>query len=69
MHEVLEPCAALAAARQAATCAGGTRPQVGNMAPNSGEILQDASVTDESRSSLNSLVVAPEWLGCGYEGQ
>ena len=43
------------------------------MAPNSGEILQDASVTDESRScltpGLNSLVVAPEWLGCVYEGQ
>ena len=73
MHEVLEPCAALAAARKAATCAGGTRPQVGNMAPNSGEILQDAYVSDESRScltqGLNSLVVAPEWLGCVYEGQ
>ena len=73
MHEVLEPCAALAAAREAATCAGGTRPQVGNMVPNSGQILQDASVTDESRScltpGLNSLVVAPEWLGCVYEGQ
>ena len=43
------------------------------MAPNSGEILQGASVTDESRScltpGLNSLVVAPEWLGCVYEGQ
>ena len=68
MHEVLEPCAALAAAREAATCAGGTCPQVGNMAPNSGDILQDASVTDESRScltpGLNSFVVAPEWLGC-----
>ena len=73
MHEVLEPCAALAAARKVATCAGETRPQVGNMAPNSGEILQDASVTEESRScltpGLNSLVVAPEWLGCVYEGQ
>ena len=69
MHEVLEPCAALAAAREAATCAGETRPQVGNMAPKSGEILQDASVTDKSRSCLNSLVVAPEWLGCVYEGQ
>ena len=72
MHEVLEPCTVLAAARKAATCAGGTRPQVGNMAPKSGEILQDASVTDESRScltpGLNSLVVAPEWLGCVYEG-
>ena len=70
---MLAPCAALAAAREAATCAGGTRPQIGNMAPNSGEILQDASVTDESRSclapGLNSLVVAPEWLGCVYEGQ
>ena len=73
MHEVLEPCAALAAAREAATCAGGTRPQVGNMVPNCGEILQDASVTDESCSclapGLNSLVVAPEWLGCVYEEQ
>ena len=73
VHEVLEPCAALAAAREAATCAGESHPQVGNMAPNSGEILQDASVTDESRSclapGLNSLVVAPEWLGCVYEGQ
>ena len=73
MHEVLEPCAVLAAAYEAATCAGGTRPQVGNMAPNTGELLQDASVTDESRScltpDLNSLVVAPEWLGCVYEGQ
>ena len=73
MHEVLEPCDALAAAREAATCAGGTRPQVGNMAPKSGEILQDASVTDESRScltpGLNSLLVAPEWLGCVYKGQ
>ena len=68
-----EPCVALAAAREAATCAGATRPQVKNMAPNCGEILQDASVTDESHSclapSLNSLVVAPEWLGCVYEGQ
>ena len=73
MHEVLEPCGALAAAHEAATCAGESRPQVGNMAPNSGEILQDASVTDESCSclapGLNSLVVAPEWLGCVYEGQ
>ena len=73
MHEVLEPCAALAAAREAATCAGAMRPQVGNTAPKSGELLQDASVTDESRSclapGLNSLVVAPEWLGCVYEGQ
>ena len=73
MHEVLEPCAALAAAREAATCAGESRPQVGNMAPKSGDVLQDASVTDESRSclapGLNSLVVAPEWLGCVYEGQ
>ena len=73
MHEVLEPCAEHAAARKAATCAGETRPQVGNMAPNSGVILQDAPVTDESRScltpSLNSLVVAPEWLGCVYKGQ
>ena len=73
MHEVLEPCAALAAARKAAACAGESRPQVGNMAPNSGEILQDASVTDKSRScltpGLNSLVVAPEWLGCVYERQ
>ena len=72
MHEVLEPCAALAAARKAATCAGGTRRQFGNMAPNSGEILQYASVTDESRScltpGLNSLVVALAWLGCIYEG-
>ena len=72
MHEVLEPCAALAAACEAATCAGEMRPQVGNMAPKSGEILQDA-VTDESRScltpGLNSLVVAPEWLGCVYKGQ
>ena len=70
---MLEPCAVLAAACKAATCAGGTRPQVGNMAPNSGDILQDASVTDESCScltpGLNSLVVAPEWLGCVYEGQ
>ena len=73
MHEVLEPCAALAAAREAATCAGETRPQVGNMAPKSSELLQDASVTDESRScltpGLNFLVVAPEWLGYVYEGQ
>ena len=73
MHEVLEPCAALAAAREAATCAGESRPQVGTMAPNSGDILQDASVTDESRSclapGLNSLVVAPEWIGCVYKGQ
>ena len=73
MHEVLEPCAALAADREAATCTGGTRPQVGNMAPKSGEILLDAPVTDESHScltpGLNSLVVAPEWLGCVYEGQ
>ena len=72
MHEVLEPCAALTAARKAATCAGELRPQVGNMAPNSGDVLQDASVTDESCScltpGLNSLVVAPEWLGCVYEG-
>ena len=72
MYEVLEPCAALAAACEAATCAGGTRPQVGNMALRSGGILQDASVADESRScltpGLNSLVVAPEWLGCVYEG-
>ena len=53
--------------------AGESRPQVGNMAPKSGEIVQDASVTDESRScltpGLNSLVVAPEWLGCVYKGQ
>ena len=46
--------------------------RVGNMAPNSGDSLQDASVTDESRScltpGLNTLVVAPEWLGCVYEG-
>ena len=73
MHEVLEPCAALAAARKSATCAGGPRPQLGNMAPKLSKILQDASVTDESRScltpGLNSLVVAPEWLGCVYEGQ
>ena len=73
MHEVLEPCAALAAARETATCTGESHPQVGNMAPKSGELLQDASVTDESRSclapELNSLVVAPEWLGCVYEGQ
>ena len=73
MHEVLEPCAALAAAHEAATSAGESRPQVGNMAPNSGELLQDASVTDESRSfltpGLNSLVVAPEWLGYVYKGQ
>ena len=73
MHEVLEPCAALAADRKAATCAGESRPQVGNMAPNSGDVLQDAPVTEESRSwlalGLNSLVVAPEWLGCVYEGQ
>ena len=73
MHEVLEPCAALAAAHEAATCAGELRPQVGNMAPKSGELLQDASVTDESRScltpGLNSLVVAAEWLGCVFEGQ
>ena len=73
MHEVLETCAALAAACKAATCAGGTRPQVGNMAPNSGELLQDASVTDESHSclapGLNSLVIVPEWLGCVYKGQ
>ena len=72
MHEGLEPYAAHAAAREAATCAGESRPQVGNMAPKSGEILQDASVTDKSRScltpGLNSLVVAPEWLGCVYEG-
>ena len=72
MHEVLEPCDALTAARKAATCAGESRPQVGNMAPNFGELLQDASVTDESRScltpGLNSLVVAPEWLVCFYEG-
>ena len=70
---MLEPCAALTAACEAATCAGGPRPQVGNMVPTSGEILQDASVTDESRScltpGLNSLVVAPEWLGCVYKGQ
>ena len=43
------------------------------MAPNSGDVLQDASVTDESctclEPGLNSLVVAPEWLGCVYEGQ
>ena len=73
MHKVLEPCAALAAVREAATCAGGSRPQDGNMAPKSGEVLQDASMTDESCScltpGLNSLVVAPEWLGCVYEGQ
>ena len=73
MHEVLKPCAALAAAREAATCAGETRPQVGNMVPKTGELLQDASVTDESRfcltPGLNSLVVAPEWLGCVCEGQ
>ena len=73
MHEVLEPCAALTAARVAATCAGELHPQVGNIVTTSGEILQDASVTDESRScltpGLNSLVVAPEWLGCVYKGQ
>ena len=73
MHEVLEPCVALAAACEAATCTGESRPQVENMAPKSGEVLQDASVTDESCSclapGLNSLVVAPEWLGCVYEGQ
>ena len=73
MHEVLEPCAALAAARKAATCAGESLPQVGNMVPNSGDVLQDASVTDESHfclaPGLNSLVVAPEWLGCVYKGQ
>ena len=46
MHEVLEPCAAHAAARKAATCAGESHPKVGNIAPNSGELLQDASVTD-----------------------
>ena len=72
MHEVLESCAALAAARKAAICTGEMRPQVGNMAPKSGEILQDASVTDGFRScltpGLNSLVVAPEWLGCIYKG-
>ena len=43
------------------------------MAPKSGDVLQDAPVTDESRSclapGLNSLVVAPAWLGCVYEGQ
>ena len=70
---MLKPCAALAAACEAATCVGESRPQVGNMAPNSGQTLQDASVTDESRScstpGLNSLVVAPEWLGCVYKGQ
>ena len=63
----------VAAARKAATCAGETRPQVGNMAPKSGKLLQNASVTDESHSyltpGLNSLVVTPEWLGCVYEGQ
>ena len=73
MHEVIEPYAALTAARKAATCTGESRPQVGNMAPKSGKLLQDASVTDESRScltpGLNSLVVAPEWLGCVYKGQ
>ena len=73
MHEVLEPCAAYAAAREAATCTGESRPQVGNMAPKSGKILQDASVADESCScltpGLNFLVVAPEWLGCVYVGQ
>ena len=73
MHEVLEPCAALAAAREAATCTAESRPLVGNVAPKSGDVLQDASVTDESRSclapGLNSLVVAPEWLGCVYQGQ
>ena len=72
VHEVPKPYAAHAAAREAATCAGESRPQVGIMAPKSGEILQDAPVTDESRScltpGLNSLVVAPEWLGCVYEG-
>ena len=70
---MLEPCAALAAARKAATCAGESRPQVENMAPKSGQLLQDASMTDESCSclapGLNSFVVAPEWLGCVYEGQ
>ena len=70
---MLEPCAVLAAARKAATCTGESRPQVGNMVQNSGDILQDASVTDESHScltpGLNSLVVAPEWLGCVYKGQ
>ena len=44
---MLEPCAALAAAREAATCAGESHPQVGNMAPKSGELLQNAPVTDE----------------------
>ena len=43
------------------------------MAPKLGDVLQDASMTDESRSclapGLNSLVVAPEWLGCVYKGQ
>ena len=73
MHEVLEPCAVLTAACEAATCAGESRPQVGNMAPKSGELLQDASVTGESHSclipGLISLVVAPEWLVCVYKGQ
>ena len=70
---MLAPCAALAATREAATCAGGSHLSVGNMVPNSGDVLQDASVTDESCSclapGLNSLVVAPEWLGCVYKGQ
>ena len=70
---MLEPCAALAAARKPATCAGESRPQVGNMVPKSVEVLQDASVIDEFRSfltpGLNSIVVAPEWLSCVYEGQ
>ena len=70
---MLESCAALAAARKAATCTGELRPQVGNMPPKPGELLQDASVTDKSCScltpGLNFLVVAPEWLGCVYEGQ
>ena len=50
MHEVLEPCAALAAAREAATCAGESRASVEIMAPKSGDVLQEAFVTDESRS-------------------
>ena len=72
MHEVPELCYMHLTACKSATGADELCPQVGSSALKSVEIVQVASVTDQSQSclalGLNSLVVAPEWLGCDYEG-
>ena len=69
---MLKPCALHAAACKTATCAGGSLPQNGNLAPKSGVFVQDAFVTDKSHSclvpGLNFLVVANDWLGFVYLG-